>query len=134
MTQWETSKWGIIASAHSSDQTIANMYYLIVAILVWLWACYLLCRSSKQDELSEKSLLASKKDELDAAAKQWMARVEKSDAEKFSVAGKMGEKILEAVPTINILPIDNKKRTPQAKRFKLKEGECLRFFISFFFM
>ncbi|XP_023313195.1 supervillin-like isoform X3 [Anoplophora glabripennis] len=74
------------------------------------------------DELSERSLLASKKDELDAASKQWKARVEKSDAEKFSVAGKMGEKIRDAVPTINIPPADNRKRTPQAKRFKLKEG------------
>lgn len=96
--------------------------YLVVAISIWLLLCYLLCRSSEQDELSERSLLASKKDELDAASKQWKARVEKSDAEKFSVAGKMGEKIRDAVPTINIPQPDNKKRTPQAKRFKLKEG------------
>ncbi|KAG5889512.1 hypothetical protein JTB14_008999 [Gonioctena quinquepunctata] len=74
------------------------------------------------DELS-KSLLAAKKDELDASATQWKSRVEKSDAEKFSVAGKMGEKIRDAVPTINIPAADeNRKRTPQAKRFKLKEG------------
>lgn len=103
--------------------------YLVVVIFVWLCVCYLLCRSSKQDELSEKSLLASKKDELDAAAKQWRARVEKSDAEKFSVAGKMGEKIRDAVPTINISAMDNNKRTPQAKRFKLKEGKPIRDFL-----
>lgn len=76
-----------------------------------------------QDELSEKSLLAAKKDELDAAARQWKARVEKSDAEKFSVAGKMGEKIKDAVPTINIPAADKARRTPQAKRYKGKEGE-----------
>ncbi|XP_074029765.1 supervillin isoform X3 [Leptinotarsa decemlineata] len=75
------------------------------------------------DELSEKSLLAAKKDELDASARQWKTRVEKSDAEKFSVAGKMGEKFRDAVPTINIPMADeNKKRTPQPKRFKLKDG------------
>lgn len=76
-----------------------------------------------QDELSEKSksLLAAKKDELDASSQQWRARVEKSDAEKFSVAGKMGEKIKEAVPTINIPSAEKAKRTPQAKRYKGKE-------------
>ncbi|XP_050500586.1 supervillin-like isoform X2 [Diabrotica virgifera virgifera] len=75
------------------------------------------------DELSEKSLLASKKDELDAASRHWKSRVEKSDAEKFSVAGKMGEKIKQTIPTINIpAATDSNKRTPQAKRFKLKDG------------
>ncbi|CAH1156175.1 unnamed protein product [Phaedon cochleariae] len=75
------------------------------------------------DELSEKSLLTLKKDELDASSRQWRARVEKSDAEKFSVAGKMGEKIRDAVPTINIPTADeNRKRTPQAKRYRSKEG------------
>lgn len=78
-----------------------------------------------QDELSEKSLLAAKKDELDAASKQWKARVEKSDAEKFSVAGKMGEKIKDAIPSINLPPPDRVKTTPQAKRYKGKDGECI---------
>ncbi|XP_066250261.1 supervillin-like [Euwallacea similis] len=73
------------------------------------------------DELSEKSLLAAKKDELDAASQQWKSRVEKSDAEKFSVAGKIGEKAKEAPPTINLPSTDNIKRTPQAKRYKGKE-------------
>lgn len=103
--------------------------FLIAFISIWLLICYYLCnkssRSSKescsQDELSEKSLLAAKKDELDASSRQWKSRVEKSDAEKFSVAGKMNEKIREATPTINIKDVDdNEKKTPQAKRFKLK--------------
>lgn len=76
-----------------------------------------------QDELSEKSLLAAKKDELDAASKQWKARVEKSDAEKFSVAGKMGEKIKDAIPSIN-LPSPDRVKIKQAKRYKGKDGEC----------
>ncbi|KAJ8974224.1 hypothetical protein NQ317_012119 [Molorchus minor] len=120
---------------------------LVVIILLWIGLCYFLCRSPGRlplpsissrviaksgDELSEKSLLASKKDELDAASIQWKARVEKSDAEKFSVTGKMGEKIREAVPTINIPPVDNKKRTPQAKRFKLKDVMGITHFIYFY--
>ncbi|KAJ8925021.1 hypothetical protein NQ315_001187, partial [Exocentrus adspersus] len=82
----------------------------------------LINEKNRYNDDKSKSLLASKKDELDAAAVQWKARVERSDAELFSVAGKMGEKIRNAVPTINIPQVDNKKRTPQAKRFKLKEG------------
>lgn len=70
-------------------------------------------------------MLAAKKDELDAASKQWKARVEKSDAEKFSVAGKMGEKIKDAIPSINLPPPDRVKTTPQAKRYKGKDGECV---------
>ncbi|XP_076271770.1 uncharacterized protein LOC143203482 isoform X2 [Rhynchophorus ferrugineus] len=69
------------------------------------------------DELSEKTLLASKKDQLNAASNQWKSRVEKSDAEKFSVAGKM-----EKIPTINISLPDKKKGPPQAKRFRGKNG------------
>ncbi|XP_019766886.2 uncharacterized protein LOC109542202 isoform X2 [Dendroctonus ponderosae] len=78
-------------------------------------------RNRYNDELSEKSLLAAKKDELDAAAKQWKNRVEKTDAEKFSVAGKMSEKIKDAVPSINIPAADKAKRTPHAKRYKGRE-------------
>ncbi|XP_050301678.1 uncharacterized protein LOC126739900 isoform X2 [Anthonomus grandis grandis] len=78
-------------------------------------------RNRFNDVLSEKSVLEAKKDELDAASKQWKSRVEKSDAEKFSVAGKMGEKIRDAVPTINILTTDKNKKAPQAKRYKGKE-------------
>lgn len=110
--------------------------FLIVFTVLWLIICYYLCTkpsvstnkpsvSCPQDELSEKSLLATKKDELDASARQWKSRVEKSDAEKFSVAGKMSERIREATPTINIKDVDdNEKKTPQAKRFKLK-GEFM---------
>lgn len=106
--------------------------FLIVFTVIWLAVCYYLCKKPQiasdsspiccsQDELSEKSLLATKKDELDASSRQWKSRVEKSDAEKFSVAGKMSERIRDATPTINIKDVDeNEKRTPQAKRFKLK--------------
>lgn len=109
--------------------------FLILFTAIWLVICYYLCtkrsntvsnddsssKSCSQDELSEKSLLATKKDELDASSRQWKSRVEKSDAEKFSVAGKMSERIRDATPTINIKDVDeNEKRTPQAKRFKLK--------------
>ncbi|XP_063919951.1 uncharacterized protein LOC135134963 isoform X4 [Zophobas morio] len=73
------------------------------------------------DELSEKSILEIKKDELDAASKQWKSRVEKSDAEKFSVAGRMEKNREESNLPINI-PTEEHKRTPQAKRFKGKEG------------
>lgn len=111
---------------------------LIVFTAIWLAVCYYLCTkttvisgdsstiSCSQDELSEKSLLATKKDELDASSRQWKSRVEKSDAEKFSVAGKMSERIRDATPTINIKDVDeNEKRTPQAKRFKLKGEFCM---------
>lgn len=109
-----------------------NEMFLIAFVVIWLSFCYYLCKRSQissdsspvsrsQDELSEKSLLATKKDELDASSRQWKSRVEKSDAEKFSVAGKMSERIRDATPTINIKDVDeNEKKTPQAKRFKLK--------------
>lgn len=108
---------------------------LIVFTAIWLLICYYLCnrpqisskKSSLQDELSEKSLLAAKKDELDASSRQWKSRVEKTDAEKFSVAGKMSETIRDATPTINIKEVDdNEKKIPQPKRFKLKgEFACV---------
>lgn len=122
---------------------------LIVITAIWLLVSYFLCKGRKplkpvasntkplkyptsalplssvlfspQDELSEKSFLATKKDDLDASSRQWKTRVEKSDAEKFSVAGKMNERIRDATPTINIKDADeNEKRTPKAKRFKIQ--------------
>ncbi|XP_044270482.1 uncharacterized protein LOC123015087 isoform X2 [Tribolium madens] len=75
------------------------------------------------DQLSQRSILEIKKDELDAASKQWKNRVEKSDAENFSVAGKMEKNREESNLQINIAAdCDKNKRTPQAKRFKGKEG------------
>nr|CAH7767160.1 unnamed protein product [Callosobruchus chinensis] len=70
------------------------------------------------DELAEDSILATRLNELDVSSRQWQNRVEKSDAEKFSISGKMAEKMKDATPTINI-PDDNKK-TPQAKRIRLR--------------
>ncbi|XP_064214700.1 supervillin isoform X3 [Tribolium castaneum] len=75
------------------------------------------------DELSQRSILEIKKDELDAASKQWKNRVEKSDADNFSVAGKMEKNREESNLQINIaVDCDKSKKTPQAKRFKGKEG------------
>ena len=94
-----------------------------VVCVVLLW--YFKSVFFGQDELSEKSILEIKKDELDAASKQWKSRVEKSDAEKFSVAGRMEKNREESNLPINI-PTEEHKRTPQAKRFKGKEGKaCL---------
>lgn len=98
-----------------------KMFFYFVLPIITVIIVYLLTSVSKsQDELSEKSLLDSKKDELDQAAKQWKARVEKSDAEKFTVAGRM-EKTRDRTPTINAPEKNEIKRTPQAKRFKGKE-------------
>lgn len=91
-------------------------FALVVVIVVYA----LTFISKRQDELSEKSLLESKKDELDVAAKQWKSRVEKSDAEKFTVAGRM-EKSRDRTPTIDLPEKTETKRRPQAKRFKGKE-------------
>ncbi|XP_044756067.1 supervillin-like isoform X2 [Coccinella septempunctata] len=71
-------------------------------------------------EITEKaSILSSRKDELDAASRQWKCRVEKSDADKFSVSGKM-EKAKTTIP-VNIPVIDTTKKAPQARRFKGKQ-------------
>lgn len=75
-----------------------------------------------QDTLSEKSVLEIKKDELNASSKEWKHRVEKSDAEKFSVAGRMEKNSDWNNLVINIPTGDKEKRKPQAKRFKGKEG------------
>lgn len=92
---------------------------VVVIFILWCFKHVFL----EQDELSEKSILKLKKDELDAASMQWKSRVEKSDAEKFSVAGRMKNNKEESNSAINIAVTDNNnKRTPQAKRFKGKEG------------
>jgi hypothetical protein len=91
-----------------------------VVVVVLLWCLKFLLFG--QDELSEKSILEIKKDELDAASKQWKSRVEKSDAEKFSVAGRMEKNREESNLPINIPAMEKNKKTPQAKRFKGKEG------------
>lgn len=75
-----------------------------------------------QDKLLDKSALEIKKDELNASLKEWKHRVEKSDAEKFSVAGRMDKNSDWSNLVINIPTVDKEKRTPQAKRFKGKEG------------
>lgn len=75
-----------------------------------------------QSEITEKtSILSSRKDELDAASKQWKCRVEKSDAEKFSVSGKM-EKAKTTIP-VNIPVSEMAKKAPQARRFRGKQSK-----------
>ncbi|KAF5297869.1 hypothetical protein FQR65_LT09894 [Abscondita terminalis] len=75
------------------------------------------------EELSEKaSILAARKDELDAASKQWRSRVEQSDAINFSVAGRMQQKNDLLTIPINIPSFNKIIKTPKAKTFKGKEG------------
>lgn len=76
----------------------------------------------KQEDVSEKnSLLAARKDELDASAKQWKSRIDKSDLDNFTIAGRMQQikDIQIGIPNVNS---DNKK-IPKAKRYKGKEEE-----------
>lgn len=59
----------------------------------------------------------AKKDELDASSQKWRSRIEKKDAEQFTVLGRMQD-----VPNLNISSGDKNKRTPNMRRFKGKEG------------
>lgn len=90
---------------------------LLVLVLYYVFRYFL-----RQEELSEKtSILAARKDELDAASKQWKSRVEQSDALNFSVAGRMQQgNDLPATP-INLPTPDKNKKTPK-KVFKGREG------------
>lgn len=122
------------------------MFEYCIALLIIIYCCikYYYCNSfcassstsipsTSQDELTEKSVLALKKDELDAAAIQWKSRVEKSDAEKFSVAGRMEDKQDAKTVTLSLnISADKNKRMPQAKRFKGKDGMCNIIIVSAF--
>lgn len=99
------------------------MFVELILGFVLIVLCHLYRNYFRQEELSEKSsILSVRKDELDAASKQWKNRVEQSDAVNFSVAGRMQQE--NDVPTIPInIPIPDKlKRTPKAKTFKGREG------------
>lgn len=75
------------------------------------------------EELSEKaSILAARKDELDAASKQWRSRVEQSDAVNFSVAGRMQQKNDLLTIPINIPTLSKVTNAVKAKTFKGREG------------
>ncbi|XP_045461852.1 supervillin-like isoform X2 [Harmonia axyridis] len=77
-------------------------------------------KNKYNSEITEKtSILSSRKDELDAASRQWKCRVEKSDADKFSVSGKM-EKAKTTIP-VNIPVSEITKKAPQARRFRGKQ-------------
>lgn len=60
------------------------------------------------------------KDELDASSNLWKSRVEKKDAEKFTVGGCMQEGI--KLPTINIPTNEESKRTPELRKFRGRKG------------
>lgn len=64
--------------------------------------------------------MLSIKDELDASSQMWRSRVEKKDAEKFTVSGRMQEGI--KLPTINIPINDDLKRTPELRKFRGRKG------------
>ncbi|GJQ68083.1 hypothetical protein Trydic_g16779 [Trypoxylus dichotomus] len=99
------------------------MLLYVASVLVIVTVYFLTKCLFKQEELSEKtSILAVKKNELNAASKKWKSRVEKTDVDNFSVAGRM-EKLEKPVITINIPTPDKEKRTPKAKRFKGKDND-----------
>lgn len=60
------------------------------------------------------------KDELDASSQSWKSRIEKKDAEKFTVSGRMQEGI--KLPAINIPINDELKRTPELRKFRGRRG------------
>ena len=104
------------------------MFFATVIILCVAYACYkyFIFQTKLSDSDSATSILKTKKDELETSSNQWKSRVEKSDAEKFTVAGQMrikGDREGAASP-IRILGTDEVggKRTPVPKRFKGKEG------------
>lgn len=84
------------------------------------------------------SILAERLNKLETASNDWKKRVNQSDAEKFSVAGKMKmdeaaggdiRKPLERTPSLNKSPLleiigndKQKKRTPKPVRFRSKAG------------
>lgn len=77
-------------------------------------------------------MLALKKDELNASSTTWRARVEKSDAEKFTVTGRMQD--TSNTPTINISQASGEKSTPKLRRFKSKEGMTYYNYLFFCFV
>lgn len=50
----------------------------------------------------------------------WRSRVEKKDAEKFTVGGRMQEGV--KLPAINIPLNDELKRTPELRKFRGRKG------------
>ncbi|CAG9856246.1 unnamed protein product [Phyllotreta striolata] len=82
------------------------------------WKKRLASRNNFNDELKLlKDDISSKKSQLDAALTNWKNRVEKSDAEKFSVAAKTDHSLVR----VN-LPSALETKSPHQKKFKLKQG------------
>ena len=94
------------------------------------------------------SILADRLGKLDAATQGWKRRVGPTDAVQFSVAGRMmmehtqssvlncaGDVTLTptvpASPPLQLMghsPVDGKRKTPRAERFRSKRGESISCF------
>ncbi|KAK9877941.1 hypothetical protein WA026_020163 [Henosepilachna vigintioctopunctata] len=74
-----------------------------------------------QHSEEKASILESRKDELDAASKQWRCRVKKWDADKLSVSGRMKQSN-DSIP-VNIPALGNFKKPPKTRSFRGKLGD-----------
>jgi hypothetical protein len=125
---------------------------LTLAVVYCVWRRLQEVQIAAQDEKVSRaadsaagsgSILADRLGKLDAATQGWKKRVGTTDAVKFSVAGRMmmehthssvlncaGDITLtptaSASPLVQLLgysPVDGKRRTPRAERFRSKRGE-----------
>lgn len=104
---------------YNNYETLITLCLLITSVVF----SYVFLIRYKQDELTEKtSILAARKDELDASSKRWKNRVEKSDLENYSVAGRMqqhAKDIQIALPNVS----NDAKKLPRVKRYKGKDDD-----------
>lgn len=124
---------------------------LTLAVVYCIWRRLQEVQIPAQDEVSRAadsaagsgSILADRLGKLDAATQGWKKRVGPTDAVQFSVAGRMmmehtqsswltcaGDITLTptapASPPSQLLgqsPVDGKRKTPRAERFRSKRGE-----------
>jgi hypothetical protein len=121
---------------------------LTLAVVYCVWRRLQEVQIAAQNEVSRAtdsaagsgSILADRLDKLDAATQGWKKRVGQTDAMKFSVAGRMmmehtqssvlncaGDITLTptppASPLLGYSPVDGKRKTPRAERFRSKRGE-----------
>lgn len=98
------------------------MFYLVLILTIFI-VTLLTYLIYKQDDLTEKnSSLAARKDELDASSKQWKSRVDRSELDNFTIAGRMQQQIKDiqiGIPNVN----SDSKKLPRAKRYKGKDDE-----------
>jgi len=124
---------------------------LTLSVVYCVWQRLQEVQIAAQDEVSQAadsalgsgSILADRLGKLDAATQGWKKRVGPTDAVQFSVAGRMmmehtrssvltcaGDITLTptvpASPPSQLLgqsPVDGKRKTPRAERFRSKRGE-----------